>query len=85
MNNLGNFLEKFRAALGALGAEKEIIIEEIFRTVGVRIQKEAIMVRNGSILITGSASLKSHIFLKKDQILETLKKNPQFKNIKDIR
>lgn len=85
MNNLDNYLEKFKSAMSAMGAEKNAVTEELFKSLGVRVSKEFISIKKDTIFISGSGSLKSQIFMKKKQILETLHKHNELKDIVDIR
>lgn len=85
MNNLDNFLKKFKSALGVLTLEKKLVSEELSNTLGIKVSEESITIKNNSVLVSGGATLKSQIFLKKNKILESFGKHIELKKIKDIR
>lgn len=85
MNNLDGFLKKFKTALGVLNLEKALVAEDLTASLGVKILEESFVIKNNIVYISGGGSLKSQIFMKKKQILESFHKRPELKKITDIR
>lgn len=85
MNNLDGFLKKFKTALGVLNLEKSLISETVSTVLGIQLPEGAITLKNNVVHVGGSPTLRSQIFLKKNQILESFKKHPELKKITDIR
>lgn len=85
MNNLDGFLKKFKLILGARGEEIELAAKELSLCIGVEIPKETVSVKNNVVAVEARPGLKSQIFLKKKQILESFKKHPALQKIADVR
>ena len=85
MNNLEDFLKKFKTLIGTKSLEAEIISKEISACLGMEIPKEKILVKGSVVSVSAAPALKSQIFMKKQQILGAFKKYPELKNIFDVR
>ena len=70
MFNIAQYLEKFKT-LG-LGDQslKEALVSVIKEVVGVEIETEDIILKDGEVIIKVSPSIKNAIYIKKDQVLK---------------
>ncbi len=82
---LSPFLEKFKNLKVPKEALLDDLIEIIFRTTDIRLEKENISVNKPIVFIKADPAVKGEIFFKKDQILREIEKQFYSKSIKDIR
>jgi len=70
MFNIAQYLEKFKT-LG-LGDQflKETLVSVIKEVVGVEIEINNLLIKDGEVVIKVSPSIKNAIYIKKDQILK---------------
>ena len=85
MKGIESFLEKFKKLLKYDREIKKIIIEVVKNIIGVEVKEEDIKIQNKILYIKANPYIKNEIFIKKDLILERLKKSLKNKIIKDIR
>ncbi len=75
MNGIGSFLEKFKRLLGNDVFLREAVAQAIFNLFKIKIEPKDVIVKDGTAVIKAHPVFKNEIFLKKNQILEELKKN----------
>lgn len=73
MFNISGFLEKFKNITPPDKFVKDELVDVVKDVVGIDIEKENIGVRNGTIFISVDPIVKNEIFLKKREVLESLK------------
>ncbi len=83
MQNLSNFLNKFRKLKNPI--EERVLIAKIVSDIlGVSVSDEFVLVKNSTLYIKQVGKIKSEIFMKKNLILEELKKQLPKLNIQEI-
>ena len=85
MKEIESFLEKFKKLLRYDREIKKTITEIIKNSVNIYIKESEIKIQNKVLYIKANPYIKNEIFIKKDLILERLKKSLKNKIIKDIR
>lgn len=81
MKGISIFFDKFKnTALKELN-KREVIINSIYKITKNKIDIKNISIKNGVVLIKGNQGLKSELFLKKDMILDQIKKDTDIKVI----
>lgn len=84
MKDLSIFVEKFKKLLGSYGNEKEIMVQVLKQSLGMDFDKSDILIKNNVAYVSGSPALKNHLVIKKNLILEEIKKHQVLK-ITDVR
>ncbi|MEK7589931.1 MAG: hypothetical protein AAB475_01620 [Patescibacteria group bacterium] len=74
MFNIGNYLVKFKNITPPDKFVKEIFIDVVKETTNIKIEKDSINVRKGTIFLSVDPIVKNEIFLKKTEVMESLKK-----------
>ena len=87
MKGIKAFLSKFRLLIPPdqfIKKECVLVIKEMF---GIEIKKESLSLKNNTIYINNSSTIKSELFIKKESLLVELSKriSKYNKNITDIR
>ena len=84
MLKLDSFFSKFKRVLETTRDQRDLAAAIISEHVGIPVPVENITIRNGDIIVSGSAALKSKIFISKQKILASLQQKAP-KVFKDIR
>lgn len=74
MQGIGNFFNKFKDSIGKTVIRREKIISIIKDETGIDIKNENILIKGDNIKIKTDQSQKSEIYIKKENILERIKK-----------
>lgn len=85
MNNLGNFLEKFKNIIGHSKFQKDAVLSIIKESVGIQLEEKDVEIKNFTVYIKASPLVKNEIFMRKQFILAKLKAILGNKSPKDIR
>lgn len=85
MKKIDLLLDKFADITPPEGIVKEVVISAVADVAGVSIGKEQVEVSNDRIRIDVSSTIKSHIHIKKEQILSYIQEQLEEKDITDIR
>ena len=83
MFNLSSYLEKFKN-LKDPKEDKVVIANILSEEVGVNILVSEITIQKGTIFISGSALLKSRVFMKKEEIVKRINETCPNLFIKEI-
>ena len=75
MNNLGDYLDKFKKIFSGAKFQKDAVISIINSTAKIQLSEKDFEVKNFSIKLTTSPAVKSVIYMHKQKILEALKAN----------
>ncbi len=84
MFNVSLYLEKFKTLGLAEHTAKDALILVLQKSIGVAIEKKDVEYKNGKFQIRTEPIIKSQIYIKKNEILESLSKELR-KNIADVR
>ena len=84
MNNISGLLAKFKKLKPSDTYVKEAFIETMKEVMNVEVFKPEINVQGSNIFLNVHPALKTEIFLKKKEILESLDKKLQKKVVKNI-
>jgi cell division protein FtsX len=74
MNNLGNFLDKFKKIFSGAKFQKDAILSIINSQAKLQLEGKDIEVKDFKITLKTSPAVKSVVFMRKQKILEELKK-----------
>ncbi len=74
MQGINNFLNKFKDSIGKTVIRREKILSIIREETGIDIKNENILIKGDSIKIKTNQSQKNEIYIKKESILERIKK-----------
>lgn len=74
MNNLGNFLDKFKNLLGSSKFQKDAVISIIKSISGISLEEKDVEIKNHVVRIKASPAVRSEIFMHKQKIIDELKK-----------
>ena len=85
MNNLGGLLEKFKNIIGASKFQKDAVISVVRDVAKINLEEKDFDIKNFSIKLSVSPSIKNEIFMRKQKILTALKSALGEKSPKDIR
>ena len=85
MNNLGGFLEKFKNLLGTSKFQKDAVISMIESVVKIKLQDKEIDIKDFVVYIKASPAVRGEIFMRKQKILDELKKVLANKAPREIR
>lgn len=84
MFNVSLYLEKFKSLGLAESTAKDALISVLQKCVGVEIEKKDVQYKNGAFRIQAEPIVKSQIYIKKNEILESVSKELN-KIVKDVR
>lgn len=73
MENISDYLKKFRTILFKGEESARIAREEIEKSTGAHLEEKDVEVKGGVIFVKTSGALKSELFLKKEIILKKIK------------
>ena len=79
MESISFYLEKFKNLPPSPAVIQKSVAGAIFECVGVVVLDNIIEVRNGTVFIRATGSLKSELFIKKTEILERINQKLQTK------
>ena len=85
MIEIKDILAKFSNLLISEELKKEIISGVVFKNTGIKIQKEDIKIKNGTLFLNTKPINKNEILLKKEKIISELEGSLGKKAPKDIR
>lgn len=74
MQKIGDFFNKFKETIGKTLVGKEKIVSIIKEEAGIQITNESIFIKGDCIKIKTNQSQKNEIYIKKENILERIKK-----------
>jgi hypothetical protein len=72
MENIADYLKKFRTILFKGEESARIVKEEIEKGIGAHLEEKDLEVKSGVVFIKLSGALKSEIFLKKGTLLKNI-------------
>lgn len=72
MENISDYLKKFRTILFKGEESARIVREEIEKSTGAHLEEKDVEVKSGVVYVRLSGALKSEIFLKKDLLLKNI-------------
>jgi len=86
MFNIGDYLSKFKNITPPDKFVKDELVAVVKDVVGVEIEKDDIDVRNGTVFLSVDPIIKNEIFLRKKEVLESLRENLKSykKTVRDI-
>ena len=86
MFNISDYLSKFKNITPPDKFVKDELVVVVKDVVGVDIEKEDIDVRNGTVFISTDPLIKNEIFLKKSEVLESLREKLKVykKTVRDL-
>lgn len=73
MLNISGFLEKFKKFDQNKTLQTENILKILENTIGVRVNKENVVIKDGILRIINNPALGQEIFLKKEHLLTLVK------------
>jgi hypothetical protein len=85
MFNISSYLEKFKKIEPEGDSAKRATEKAIFETLGVRVERKDMSVRNNTLHISATASLKNEIFMNKGGILKKAQSGVRRGDLGDIR
>ncbi len=85
MFNISTYLEKFKKIEPEGESAKHAAEKAVFETLGVKIEKKDMSVRNNTLHISATAALKSEIFMNKRTILKRSQEGVKKGDLGDIR
>jgi hypothetical protein len=87
MFNISDYLAKFKNITPPDKFVKDELVSVVKDVVGVEIEKGDIDVRNGTIFLSVDPLIKNEIFLRKGEVMESLKEKLRAykKTVRDIR
>ena len=85
MNNIGEYLKKTKNKLFLELGKREISAEVISEFLNEKIPAKNIEIKSGVIYVKCNQMLRASLFMKKEKIIEEIKKKIPGFNIKDIR
>jgi hypothetical protein len=65
--------------------KRQAVLDAIFLVTGIKISTKDIKIKNGAVFLNTKPIFKNEIFIKKEKILEELKKNIRENSPKEIR
>ncbi len=74
-NHITSFLSKITNTLKSSDLKYDAIQDGIFRYTNKKIPKNNLSIKSGVLIIKESPTLKNEIFIKKNKIIEEIKKN----------
>lgn len=83
-NNISIYLGKFKHLLAADVFVKEAVVVSIKKIIGVSVDKKKVSIREGTVHIQSSPTLRNEVYMKKALILEELERSLK-RTMKDIR
>ena len=84
MLQLGQLLERFKNLPNIEKIKKQLVVE-VFCKNNIPIKIEQISIQKNTLFIKTNPILKTEIFLKKEEILEQIKKNSGLITLRDIK
>lgn len=75
LKGIKDFLERYKKTLSNFELTYEDIIQSIFNTSGVKLNKSEFTVKNSTIILQTTSIKKNQIFLFKNQILKNIKES----------
>lgn len=75
LKGIKDFLERYKKTLSNFELTHEDIIQSIFNTSGVKLNKSEFTVKNSTIILQTTSIKKNQIFLFKNQILKNIKES----------
>jgi len=85
MNPISNFFEKFKKLIQNSGLQKQAVIEAIKTITNIEVESKKIRFGENSIYINIPPAIKFQIFLKKEKILNEIKKSTGKQSFRDIK
>lgn len=85
MFNISAYLEKFKKIEPEGESAKRVAEKAIFETIGVKVERKEISVRNNTIHISAPAAIKNEIFMNKREILQKARDGAGTRIVGDIR
>lgn len=85
MFNISTYLEKFKKIEPEGESSKRATESAIFETLGVKIERKGVSVRNNTLHISCPAALKNEIFMNKGEILQKAREGLRAGDLEDIR
>ncbi|MBT3283013.1 hypothetical protein HN375_02555 [bacterium] len=73
MFNISDYLSKFKNITPPDKFVKDELVAVVKEVVGVEIEKDSIDVRNGTVFLSVDPIIKNEIFLRKTEVLESLR------------
>ncbi|MBU0722924.1 hypothetical protein KJ973_02125 [Patescibacteria group bacterium] len=84
LNSLSSFLDRFKKFTSPNKVTHEAIIKVLYNTLGIKLNKSAINIKNQILYIKTNSVIKNEIFLHKEQILQNLRDKLKKQSLKDI-
>lgn len=75
LKGIKDFLERYKKTLSNFELTHKDIIQSIFNTSGVKLNKSEFTVKNSTIILQTTSIKKNQIFLFKNQILKNIKES----------
>lgn len=85
MFNISAYLEKFKKIEPEGDPAKRAVEKSIFETLGVKVERKDMSVRNNTLHISAPAALKNEIFMHKRGILKKAQEGVRRGDLGDIR
>jgi hypothetical protein len=85
MIEIKDLLSKWSKILLSEDAKKETILEVIFNTIGVKLNKEDVEIKQGTVYLKIKPIYKNQIFIKREEIDQNLEKIFGDKKPKELR
>ena len=85
MFNISSYLEKFKRLEPPGDSAKKASQQVIFETIGVKIDKKDMTVKDGVLFLSVPSIVKNEVYMNKRGILEKVKEILGEKTLKDIR
>mgnify|MGYP001160582952 FL=1 len=74
LSGIGQYLEIYRKKLLSATDQKQLIIEAIYITTGIRVSEKDVTIDHATVTIKTDSVTKNHFFLYKKKILEEIKR-----------
>jgi hypothetical protein len=85
MFNINSYLEKFKRLEPPGDTVKTAAVRIIFETIGVKVEKNEMNVKDSILFLSVSSSVKNEVYMNKKAILEKTRVLLGSKELKDIR
>lgn len=72
MNNLGEYLEKFKKFLSGPKLQREEVLKAIKKVAGIELAEGDIEIKEGTVYVASSPAVRNELFMRKANILAEL-------------
>ncbi len=85
MDNVSGFLEKFKKIFQSASARKEVFIKGVEEATKIKLEEKDFDIKDFTVVLKTGPGVKNEIFMRKNKILEVMKKQLENKAPTSIR